>query len=922
METSATRGRCRAPGTRTLVCLGLAVGLLSLFGCGGGGDGTPNRAPVAQADQVSTSAGAVVTIDVLQNDSDPDGDRLVVVRWSNPGTGTVDFLGAGVFRYSPAAGFTGKASFTYDIGDHRGGLATGLVEIQVGGAAIPTGLQLLPGSGVLSCDPLPVQFTAIGVLPDASLTDVTGQASWLSSDPTVATVDLAGRVAPVMRGTTTITAGAFSLSASSTMVVPGDVASQGISSFTIPGGGPRDGYLWDLNTDGRPDLVVPSRSATQLQVYLGQVGGAFSGPTTYNLFGNSVWDVVAEDFDGNSTLDLAVAWEGSGVGGIAILLGFGDGTFAAPVSRSAPGGIRALAVGRFDGDANLDLVSGSPFGFSLYFFSGNGDGTFDPGTTTATSIQIRKLVSGRFDGDLALDLAAIDTFDIRIFRGNGSGGFAALGGAIAVGSQPMDLVSGDFDGNGIPDLATANFGGNSVSVLVGDGIGGFSTTATIPTGLQTVSLRTAQVDGGAIDLIATSELSSSTTVLIGNGNGTFAADPERYFAGSIGVAAVAGDLDLDGTVDMVVLERGVGVAIVHRNVTPGRAAGSRVYHGPTGGSGSVRPQALAVADFDQDGFLDLAASRPSTAQVAVLRNRGDGSLREPAVVTGVAGVGSTVHTAAGRLNADGFPDLVVAGTTALAWLPGNGAGGFGAPVVLPLATSGGPVLITDLNGDGNGDIVHVRSGTGQVAVALGNGAGGFVVSNPATVGGSPRGILAGRIDSDLDMDVAIVSSDVRILLGDGAGGLGPPISLGLPFSPNNFAMEDFDGDGDLDVAALADFASSVTIQLGNGDGTFSAGTPVAMGAGTNITVQAGRMDCDALVDLVVARESPNQVLVFRGNGDGTFGSSGAAIPIGSSRGFDGGQQIVILGDLNDDGRMDVLAANMFNNNAVQVVSGP
>lgn len=82
------------------------------------------------------------------------------------------------------------------------------------------------------------------------------------------------------------------------------------------------------------------------------------------------------------------------------------------------------------------------------------------------------------------------------------------------------------------------------------------------------------------------------------------------------------------------------------------------------------------------------------------------------------------------------------------------------------------------------------------------------------------------------------------------------------------------------------------------------------------------MDCDALVDLVVARESPNQVLVFRGNGDGTFGSSGAAIPIGSSRGFDGGQQIVILGDLNDDGRMDVLAANMFNNNAVQVVSGP
>lgn len=90
----------------------------------------PNAPPVAVDDAGSTSPATAVTLDVLANDSDPDGDPLAIVGTTQPANGIVAFTGATV-TYAPNAGFVGNDSFTYTIEDGRGGNATATVRMTV-----------------------------------------------------------------------------------------------------------------------------------------------------------------------------------------------------------------------------------------------------------------------------------------------------------------------------------------------------------------------------------------------------------------------------------------------------------------------------------------------------------------------------------------------------------------------------------------------------------------------------------------------------------------------------------------------------------------------------------------------------------------------------------------------------------------------
>ena len=95
--------------------------------------GAPNQPPVAVDDVGATTVGTAVVLDVLDNDSDPDGDALVIVSTTQPAGGLVAFDGTSV-TYAPAAGFVGVDSFTYTIEDGRGGSATATVTVSVNAA--------------------------------------------------------------------------------------------------------------------------------------------------------------------------------------------------------------------------------------------------------------------------------------------------------------------------------------------------------------------------------------------------------------------------------------------------------------------------------------------------------------------------------------------------------------------------------------------------------------------------------------------------------------------------------------------------------------------------------------------------------------------------------------------------------------------
>ena len=97
----------------------------------GDGGGSTNQAPNAMDDVAVTDAGAAVSGNVLDNDSDPDGDDLWVSLVTAPVSGNVVLNEDGTYTYTPNAGFSGFDSFTYLIDDGMGGTDTAVVYIQV-----------------------------------------------------------------------------------------------------------------------------------------------------------------------------------------------------------------------------------------------------------------------------------------------------------------------------------------------------------------------------------------------------------------------------------------------------------------------------------------------------------------------------------------------------------------------------------------------------------------------------------------------------------------------------------------------------------------------------------------------------------------------------------------------------------------------
>jgi autotransporter-associated beta strand protein len=276
----------------------------------------------------------------------------------------------------------------------------------------------------------------------------------------------------------------------------------------------------------------------------------------------------------------------------------------------------------------------------------------------------------------------------------------------------------------------------------------------------------------------------------------------------------------------------------------------------------------------------------------------------------------------GDFNGDGKPDLAVAneGSHNVAVLLGNGAGGFAAPTTF---TSGGSspysVTVGDFNGDGKPDLAVANLGSNNVAVLLGNGAGGFAAPTTFASGGSqPMSVTVGDFNGDGKPDLAVAnfgSHNVAVLLGNGAGGFAAPTTFASGGSqPMSVTVGDFNGDGKPDLA-VANFGShNVAVLLGNGAGGFAAPTTFASGGDYPSSVTVGDFNGDGKPDLAVANAGSHNVAVLLGNGAGGF----AAPTTFASGGYS--PSSVTVGDFNGDGKPDLTVAN-YNSNNVAVLLG-
>jgi hypothetical protein len=346
----------------------------------------------------------------------------------------------------------------------------------------------------------------------------------------------------------------------------------------------------------------------------------------------------------------------------------------------------------------------------------------------------------------------------------------------------------------------------------------------------------------------------------------------------------------------------------------------------------------AVGDFNGDRVLDMAVTNSGSASVSILLGNGDGTFR----LAGSFNVGSPRSSTAfgvsvGDFNGDAVPDLAVANFNGnnISVLLGYGDGTFQAPMSFPTA-SPDSVAVGDFNGDGRPDLVATNRFTNNIAVLLGNGDGTFQAGRTFAVGDEPTFVAVGDLNRDGVPDLAVAnragggSGSVSVLLGNGDGSFQPALNFGAGLGSRSVVIGDFNGDAVPDLAVANEAADSVSVLLGRGDGIFYAAQNFAVGV-QPWAVGVADFNGDGLPDLAVANRGncgfadcgcPNSsVSVLLGNGDGTLQA-----PV--FFGADEDPQSVTTGDFNGDGLPDLAVANWFSgdvsvliNNTLGTTSG-
>lgn len=587
----------------------------------------------------------------------------------------------------------------------------------------------------------------------------------------------------------------------------------------------------DVNGDGILDLVATT-SKNQVAVLLGNGTGSFKSARTFPV-GAGPLGIAIGDFNGDGRPDLAVTNAGgSGSNGntVAVLLGTGSGNFGTAQFIPVAAGPIGVAVGDFNHDNRQDVVVTNSGTDQVTVLLGNGDGSFQKPVPFSVSSGVKTNIP----------------------------------------YQPSYVAVDDFQGNGNLDLIVANPFASTAAVLLGDGKGGFSKAINILVAAGPKAVLTGDYNhDGHRDFITANANSGTISEVFGKGTGKFQLETNRP-APTRADQIILADFNEDGIPDIATANGGIDsvngntASVVLRT----KSAGTTQTVMKVG----INPLSVVAGDLNNDGHLDLVVANSGTpnfigtGNLSVILGNGDGTFHSPNTINIIQPPGNFPRSprfiAAGDFNDDGNLDLVACTDDegGMSFLPGDGKGGFGKPTLIPLNSACQQVETADFNGDGEADLairLDRNPDSPVVFVALGKGNGTFSTPQPVSLGDA-FGIALGDLNHDGAADLLIVEPGaIETLLGDGSGKF---TSKGIFLAPlpSQFhpslipALGDFNGDGLLDVA-IADEQSQVTaILLGNGDGTLGMQQPFAGGGNESSAVAAGDLNGDGRADLVLS----------------------------------------------------------------------
>ena len=647
-------------------------------------------------------------------------------------------------------------NYFFDVSDSNFTITTGPIATSLSPASGPVGtvVTIMGDNFGTSAADLSVAFTGLSGTVVGTITNVTNT----SIQVTVPTATLTGAVIVTRTGAAagTSTAGSFSVTPVLSSISPTSGAEG--SSVTLSGTGLGNALRVSFNgvLVQRLNFVSTNYTTQPNTITLNVPYGAASGPVVVTTVGGS-----------SNAVSFAVT----------------SFTFS-PLAISPPSGTGAAneattIVATLNAAPNAAATTTAPLKVSSLQAGGRRAGTttvsgntlvFTPTTSfRAGEVVQATLTTAATTGtpSTALARAYVSQFTTRTRPATGLG--TSVDYTAGVGTRPEGIVAGNLNADAGLDLVMVNRTDNTVSILLNNGTGtGFTAATGSPIAVGTTPLHAVLADlnnDGNLDLLVTCS-SGTVNILKGNGNGTFTAQASLTGLGALVMTAV-GDLNGDGNLDLVTSAGTTTLARAVVGLANTDASGNGNFTFTTSqynnlGLGTV---SVALADFDEDGRLDLAAGNSTAGTVSVRLGDGAGSFAG-SISLPATGINQLVTA---DLTGDGHLDIASVNTfdgtngrPVQVWV-GSGDGTFTTPVVRLTPTVFAYTISTgDYNGDGIIDLIASRAGstTGGVDIFSYNAATASFTGpiTKATIGNQPRNVVVADLNNDQTLDFAVANS--------------------------------------------------------------------------------------------------------------------------------------------------------------------
>ncbi len=648
------------------------------------------------------------------------------------------------------------------------------------------------------------------------------------------------------------------------------------------GNPPFSATVADFNRDGLPDIAVVSQALPSVHILLnGELGFVVSPNALPNA--PQARGVASGDLNGDTIPDLAVlAVDGT----VQLYLGTPSGVFAPAATVGVAPDARAIRLADFNQDGFTDLAVTNNQSNSVQLLYATGHAQFPAPSVIASSTVLNAFGTTAARGTTGPDEVV---FVGKTARSLGllrsvSHGVVATTALQTLTDEPQTILLADMNGDTIPDAVVATKGrrGTTLQILPGNESGGYDPAPTGPSVCGDGIVEGAELcdDGNTKKKDGCSPTCSPE---IGRGL----------------ISMAAGDLDGDLDQDLVLVDAQANMLLLFGDGN-GRFTSTRFLP-------KVRSKTpAALADFNGDGALDIAVIPKDHKQaLAVLMNDGTGQFTStPMVATGKL-VGPLL---AGDIDGNGLADLIVGSRAKPAGFmsflnDGAGPKRFGGNTATPKGLRS--LAAADFSEDGKLDLLaEFTTKTQSPLLYSGLGTGQFVV--PESLG-DPTFLNTTIVDLDQDLHQDLVSCDAksgncRVRYGDGAGGFSAtPVSVDdlIGNDISGGAAGDLDGDGVPDVVGISKADSRAVVIFRTANSPQVARLELTPGSKPN-GVAVADLNNDGKLDILISNEGSNDLSVFLNLGQRQFTNGSVRVATGGVHPIG-----MALGDLNDDGRLDV-----------------